>query len=124
MAAKKETGDIKDTLEYTLAKEQTLVFIYESIVKDYLYKKEDMEKYYAQVKDIVPAKSEFFISWFKGFVALASGNEKEAQDLYLKALDKIQSADEYTPSFIQQGFALFMYYGKKKDAVKFWNWGA
>lgn len=124
MAAKKETGDIKDTLEYTLAKEQTLVFIYESIVKDYLYKKEDMEKYYEQVKDIVPAKSEFFISWFKGFVALAGGNEKEAQDLYLKALDKIQSADEYTPSFIQQGFALFMYYGKKKDAVKFWNWGA
>ena len=115
--------DIESTLEYTLAKEQTIVYIYESVTKDYIYKTKEMEQFYEQIKDIVPSKSDFFINWFKGFVEVAKNNFDEAKKLYNCALDKVSVADEYTVAFLQQGFALFMYLSEKKAAEKFWNYG-
>lgn len=77
-----ENKDIESTLEYTLAKEQTIVYIYESVTKDYIYKTKEMEQFYEQIKDIVPSKSDFFINWFKGFVEVAKNNFDEAKELY------------------------------------------
>lgn len=113
----------EDTFEYTLAKEQTIVFIWQSIMQDYEYKNKDMELFYEQVKDIVPVRSEFFISWFKGFTAIADHDFDSAQNFYKKAFENIEKAEEYTGRFVQQGFTLFMYCGQKSTALKIWDYG-
>ena len=36
---------IENSFEYTLAKEQTIVYIWRSIMQEYVYKTKDMKKY-------------------------------------------------------------------------------
>lgn len=115
--------EIENTFEYKLAKEQTIVYLIDSVTKEYIYKKTDMVKFYDQVKDILPGRSEFFISWFKGFVTLAELDFKSAADNYKDAFKNISHAQEYTAQFIQQAFTLLMYTGDKKSAVQMWDFG-
>lgn len=105
-------------------KSQSIVYIYESIFKDYIYKGRDMLKFYEQVKEMIPSSAEFFVEWFKGFVSVAAFDIESAKIHYLEALKTAASADEYLTHFLQQGFALFMYVEDKENAVKFWNFGA
>ena len=99
----------EDSFEYKLAKEQTIVFIWQSVMQDYEYKTKDMNLFYEQVKDIVPQRADFFINWFKGFTAIADHDFEAAQKLYSSAFDNIEKAEEYSGRFVQQGFTLFMY---------------
>ncbi len=117
-------------------KAQSIVFIYESVFRDHIYKNRDMEQFYEQIREMVPQEGEFFIRWFKGFVFVARHDFDSARKMYMEALDvaAVESAEsdgahvnpaggDYTPTFLQQGFALFMYDGMASDAQKFWNFG-
>ena len=113
----------EDSFEYKLAKEQTIVFIWQSVMQDYEYKTKDMNLFYEQVKDIVPQRADFFINWFKGFTAIADHDFEAAQKLYSSAFDNIEKAEEYSGRFVQQGFTLFMYCQQKEKALKIWDYG-
>ncbi len=115
--------NIENTFEYKLAKEQTIVYIFDSITKDYIYKTKKMGPFYEQVKDITGERSDFFISWFKGLVSLAKLDFEEACSLFIQAFKAIDHGEEYTGRFINQAFTLLMYKNHKKDAVKIWEHG-
>ncbi len=117
-------NDIENTFEYKLAKEQTIVYILESVTKDYIYKSKKMTPFYDQIKDIMGPRADFFINWLKGFAAVAEFDFETASSSYTMALPLIQDAQEYTVRFIHQAFTLFMYLEKKEEALKFWQAGA
>lgn len=121
--AKNLGTNIEESFEYKLAKEQTITYIWQSVMSDFVYKQKSMAPFYEQVKDIAPNRSDFFINWFKGFVAVAQWKLDEAKDLYKKAFDYIQQAEEYTGRFVQNGFTFFMYVGDKAQALKIWDYG-
>lgn len=114
---------IENSFEYTLAKEQTIVYIWRSIMQEYVYKFKDMKKFYEQVTEIVPARSAFFTNWFKGFVSVAFFEFDEAKEFYKEAFKNITLAEEYTGRFVQQAFTFFMYVNDKKTALKVWEYG-
>ena len=76
---------LEKSFEYKLAKEQTVVYIWRSVMQEYVYKFKDMQKFYEQVKDIAPARCEFFINWFKGFTAVADFDFDGAKSFYSAA---------------------------------------
>lgn len=114
---------IEESFEYKLAKEQTLVYLWRSVMQEYVYKTQDMQKFYAQAKDIAPNRSDFFVNWLKAFVAAAEFNFEEAGTLYRVAFDAVKQAEEYTGRFVQQAFTFFMYAKDKKQALKVWEYG-
>lgn len=109
--------------EFAGIKAQSLVFIYESIFRDFIYKDRDMEQFYEQVCEMVPDAGDFFVKWFKGYVFVANRDFDSAEKNYLEALDCIADESDYVPTFLQQGFALLMYLGKNDSAQKFWDCG-
>ncbi|MCR4822686.1 MAG: ankyrin repeat domain-containing protein [Treponema sp.] len=111
------------TKELAGIKSDSLIYIYDSIFKDFIYKEREMEPFYQQVKEMVPAESSFFIPWFKAFSNLGLGKKSEAKKFYLEALENVKFASDYLPQFVQQAFALFMYEGDKEKALKFWDAG-
>ncbi len=114
---------IENSFEYTLAKEQTIVYIWRSIMQEYVYKTKDMKKFYDQVAEIVPVRCAFFTNWFKGFVSVAFFEFDEAKKIYQEAFKNITLAEEYTGRFVQQAFTFFMYVNDKKTALKVWEYG-
>lgn len=114
---------IENSFEYTLAKEQTIVYIWRSIMQEYVYKTKDMKKFYEQVEEIVPVRSAFFTNWFKGFVSVAFFEFDEAKEFYKETFKNVTLAEEYTGRFVQQAFTFFMYVNDKKTALKVWEYG-
>ena len=114
---------LEKSFEYKLAKEQTVVYIWRSVMQEYVYKFKDMQKFYEQVKDIAPARCEFFINWFRGFTAVADFDFDGAKSFYSAAFKNIAQAEEYTGRFVQQAFTFFMYAKDKKTALKVWEYG-
>ncbi|MBQ0050922.1 MAG: hypothetical protein KBT11_02525 [Treponema sp.] len=102
---------------------QSIVYIYKSVFKDFIYKQREMEPFYEQIAEMVPENKDFFVNWFKGFVAVASFDFVQAKELFLAGLSSVDFKSEYAPQFLQQGFALFMYDGDRETALKFWNCG-
>ncbi|WP_147634326.1 ankyrin repeat domain-containing protein [Treponema pectinovorum] len=123
--AEKQTKNqnIEDSFEYKLAKEQTINYIWQSVMGDFVYKTKDMAAFYEQVKDIAPNRSDFFINWFKGFVSVANWDLQVAVEFYKNAFLHIQQAEEFTGRFIQQAFTFFMYVNQKDFALEIWNYG-
>lgn len=115
--------NLENTFEYKLAKEQTIVYIFESITKDYIYKSKEMAPFYSQVKDIVGERSDFFVNWFKGFVSIANLDLDQACTEFNNAFTTIEHGEEYTGRFINQAFTLLMYKNHKAEAVKIWEYG-
>ena len=111
------------TKELAGIKSDSLIYIYDSVFKDFIYKSRDMKPFYQQIKEMVPAESAFFIPWFQGFCSLGMGKKDEAKKFYLAALEEVKFASDYLPQFLQQGFALFMYDQEKDSAQKFWDAG-
>ena len=117
--------------------EQTLVYIYNSVFKEHVYKRQDdakTEKFFEQVRETAPAKADFFEPWFRAFVSVAKNERESASGNFSKALEnlddkileeigKMENAD-YIPTFLQQGFAFFMYIEDLDSAKKFWQKGA
>ena len=114
---------IENSFEYKLAKEQTLVYIWRSVMQEYIYKNQDMQKFYEQTKEIAPARSDFFVNWLKAFVATAELDFNAATEFYKNGFDSISQAEEYTGRFVQQAFTFFMYTENKKQALKVWEYG-
>ena len=128
-------GDSQNAIDE--AKSQTLVFIYNSIFKDFVYRTKetsDIEKFFVEIRDIVPEQACFFEPWFRAFVSVAKNDGKSSSDNFLKALEgltdsvclavaRAKNAD-YLPAFFQQGFAFFMYINDTVSAKKFWERGA
>lgn len=103
---------------------QAIEYIYDSIFRDYVYKtKSDMNPFYEQIRKMAGEAGDFFASWAKGFVALSDFDFAEAEKRYESALKNAENAGEYLVDFLQQAFALFMYEGKKENALEFWNFG-
>lgn len=103
---------------------QAIEYIYDSIFRDYIYKtKADMNPFYEQIREMAGDAGDFFASWAKGFVALSDFDFAEAEKRYESALKNAGNAGEYLVDFLQQAFALFMYEGKKENALEFWNFG-
>ena len=119
------------------AKAQTLVFIYNSIFKDYVYKtkeKSEIEKFFAEIREIVPDEAAFFEPWFRAFVCVANNDGKGSSEHFSAALANltepiyravvaVKNAD-YLPAFFQQGLAFFLYINDTESAKKFWTAGA
>lgn len=103
---------------------QSLSYIFNSIMKDCVYKTRDMEPFYEQVKELVPAASGFFVPWLRGFVCVAQFDFDAARDFYCSALANVKFASDYLVQFLQQGLALSLYCGDRETAVQFWNAGA
>ncbi len=116
-------NETQTSQELNSAKAQTIIYIYDSITKDYVYKNHDVEPFFAQIHEIVPAQADFFEPWLRGFVSVAQNNGLKAKEYYTQALSHADKAAEYLPTFLQQGFAFFMYIGEKENALKFWNFG-
>ncbi len=116
-------NETQNSNELNSAKAQTIIYIYDSITQDYVYKNHEIEPFFAQIREIVPAQADFFESWLRGFVAVANNDRLKAQDFYNQALKNADKAGEYLPTFLQQGFAFFMYIGEKENALTFWNFG-
>lgn len=106
------------------AKAQTFSNIFNSIMKDYLYKVRDMEPFFEQTKECIPYEADFFIKWFKGYIAVANDNFVVAQNFYKEAFSLIDKSGDYLVKFLLQAFALFLHAGDKKTAENFWNYGA
>ena len=128
-AAEKKSGStenskkLEDSFEYKLAKEQTLVYLWRSVMQEYVYKTQDIEKFYSQAEDIAPNRSDFFVNWLKAFVATAEFNFQQAEIFYNEAFKAVNQAEEYTGRFVQQAFTFFMYINNKKQALKIWEYG-
>lgn len=110
--------DINTTVE-----NHTLVFIYDSICKDYVYKNGDPEPFLKQLVNIVPKEHEFFEAWLIGFISVARNDRIKAKEFYSAALSKAELAMDYLPIFLQQGFAFFMYIDEAEKAKQFWEFG-
>lgn len=103
---------------------QALDYIYDSIFRDFIYKnRADMNPFYEQIHEMAGDSGDFFVSWSKGFVALADFDFDEAEKHYENAFENIENAGDYLVHFLQQSFALFMYDEKTDSALKFWNYG-
>lgn len=103
---------------------QAIEYIYDSIFRDFIYKsRSDMNPFYEQIREMAGEAGDFFASWAKGFVALSGFDFAEAEKRYEAALKNAENAGEYLVDFLQQAFALFMYEGKKENALEFWNFG-
>lgn len=103
---------------------QAIEYIYDSIFRDFIYKsRSDMNPFYEQIREMAGEAGDFFASWAKGFVALSGFDFAEAEKRYEVALKNAENAGEYLVDFLQQAFALFMYEGKKENALEFWNFG-
>ncbi len=120
---KTETSKIENSFEYSLAKEQTVVFLWQSVMQDYIYKEKDMSAFYEQLKDLAGERSVFFENWFRAFTAAAEFDFDSAAVFYKKAFENIEKAEEYTGRFVQQGFTFFMYTEDKTTALKIWDYG-
>lgn len=113
-----------DEEKLTDIKLQALDYIYDSIFRDFIYKnRADMNPFYEQIREMTEDSGDFFVSWTRGFIALAEFDFGEAEKQYEASLKNADGADEYIAHYLQQAFALFMYDGKKNDALKFWNYG-
>ncbi|MBR4373962.1 MAG: hypothetical protein IKP49_06335 [Treponema sp.] len=119
------------------AKAQTLIYIYNSIFKEKVYKtqsEEQTEKFFAQVREIVPEDAKFFEPWFRAFVSVAKNDGKNSLENFLRAIDNLSESvldtianmenADYLPAFLQQGFAFFMYIDDHENAKRFWQFGA
>ncbi len=118
--------------KFDALKLKSIVFIYESVFQDHIYKSRDMEQFYEQIREMLPGLSDFFIGWFKAFVCVAKHDFSSAEKNFTLAFEDISSEknkdtvydiSDYVPSFLQQAFALFKYEKKDLEAQKFWDFG-
>ena len=119
------------------AKAQTLIYIYNSIFKEKVYKtqsEEQTEKFFAQVREIVPEDAKFFEPWFRAFVSVAKNDGKNSLENFLRAIDNLSESvldtianmenADYLPAFLQQGFAFFKYIDDHDNEKPYWQIGA